>query len=332
MLRQHIAAFANFVCRFGDDKVLLDYAEDIVIPAFVDNSLVRTYGRTHFFFYEAKLVILDEDRAKPVLGITGRFIKNTQLTREQIFDPRRGLVHDEASMPSAPSAHFVLVLNSHRLIYFPETAHAPDLNTFQSTALAFLRQKHKSFIDRMYDEARERDEKVTKKELVAANPHPTLEVIPISGDDEIEAFVKRYGVLRRIEFRLVTPNDEIDGEELFKDIREYFGPLNPDATKIETRNSDGLNVDAAVPRIKAATATANQQVKLSGLDHDGNKLSGDNHSFQVGAPVETIPATGAGLTKVLYEIFENLRGQGTIKISAQSQSVADKIRHLLSLF
>ena len=25
-MRQHSAAFANFICRFGDEKVLLDYA------------------------------------------------------------------------------------------------------------------------------------------------------------------------------------------------------------------------------------------------------------------------------------------------------------------
>jgi len=161
---------------------------------------------------------------------------------------------------------------------------------------------------------------------------PTLEVIPISGDDEIEAFVRRYEVLKKIEFRLVTPNDEIDGEDLFNDIREYFGPLHPDTTKIETRNSDGLDVDEAVPRIKAATETANQEVKLSGLDHDGNKLSGDNHTFQIGAPVDTVPPTRTALTKKLFEMFESLRESGSIKVGAQPQSVTDKIRHLFGLF
>lgn len=330
-MRQHVASFANFVCRFGD-KVLLDYAEEIVIPAFVDDKLVRTYGRTHFFFYEARLVVLDDDPDDPVLGISGRFIKNTHLTREQIFDPQRGLVPDEASIPSAPSAHFVLILNSHRLIYFPETAHAPDLKVFRSTALAFLREKHKTFIDRRYEELKGSGEKVTKKQLVEDHPHPSLEVVPVSGDDEIEAFVRRYGLLKKIEFRLVTPNDEIDGAELFNDIREYFGPLQPDTTKIETRNSEGLDIEAAVPRIQSATETANQEIKLSGLDHDGNDLKGDNHTFQIGAPVDNLPPTRTGLTKKLYGIFENLKQSGTINVGVQPQGVKEKIRNLLGLF
>lgn len=195
-MRRHVASFANFVCRFGDEKVLLDYAEDIVIPAFVDNTLIRSFGRTHFFFYQAKLVILDDDTKRPVIGIAGRFIKNTQLTREQIFDPKKGLIHDEASMPSAPSAHFVLILNNHRLIYFPETAHAPDLNAFRATVLSFIRQKHQAFIDQMYQGHAAVHEKVAKTLLIADNPPPTLEVIPIAGYEAIESFVRRYGVLR----------------------------------------------------------------------------------------------------------------------------------------
>jgi hypothetical protein len=331
-MRQHVASFANFVCRFGEEKVLLDYVEDIIIPAFVDDKMIRSYGRTHFFFYETKLVVLDDEPASPVLGIAGRFIKNTQLTREQIFDPVKGLVHDEASMPSAPSAHFVLVLNSHRLIYFPETAHAPDLNTFGATALAFIREKHKDFINRRYNELKEDGEKVTKKQLYIDHPAPSLEVVPISGDEEIAAFVRRYSVLKKIELRLIEPNDEIDGEELFNEIRDYLRPLQPDTTKIEIRNPDGLDVEEAVPRIQAATQTANQEVKLTGLDENGNNLTGDNHTFKVGAPIEVIPPTSKGLTQKLYSTFETLKASGTIKIGDQSPSVTAIMKKLMGLF
>ena len=95
-MRQHVAAFANFVCRFGDERVLLDYATEIVRPAFFDDTLIRTYGKSHFFFYEAELVKLADDKNKPVVGIAGRFVQNTLLTREQIFDEKRGIIHDEA--------------------------------------------------------------------------------------------------------------------------------------------------------------------------------------------------------------------------------------------
>lgn len=331
-MRQHVASFANFVCRFGEKQVLLDYVEEIVIPAFVDDKLIRSYGRTHFFFFECKLIVLDDNRENPVMGISGRFIKNTHLTREQIFDPERGIVHDEASMPSAPSAYFILVLNSHRLIYFPETAHAPDLSAFRATALSFLRDKHKDYINRRFDALKGEGEKVTKKQLNSDHPQPTLEVVPISGDEEIEAFVRRYGVLKKIEFRLIEPNDEIDGHELFNEIRAYLNPLSPDTTKLEVKSSDGLDIDEAVPRIKDATATANQEVKLTGLDHDGNNLAGDNHTFKVGAPIETVPPTRKGLTEKLFKTYESLKDSGTIKVGDQAPSVTVIMRKLLDLF
>jgi hypothetical protein len=330
-MRQHVASFANFVCRFGREKVLLDYANEIVLPAFLDDTLIREYGRTYFFFYETELEILSDNNDEPIIGIVGRFIKDTELTREQVFDPEKGIVHDEASIRSAPSAHFIFILNNHRLIYFPETTHAPDLSAFRSTTRAFLKRKHKDFIDKTYDTLKEEGEKITKKQLIAENPVPSLEVIPISGDEEIEAFLRRYRLLKKIEFRLINPNDEIDGGELFKDIREYFDALDPDTTTIETKSSDGLDVDEALPRIQAATATANQEVKLTGKDHDGNVLKGDNNEFQIGAPVDPVPATRNGITKKLFGIFENLKNSGVIKIGPQSELVTQKIRDLLGL-
>lgn len=330
-MRQHVAAFANFICRFGDQKVLLDYAKEILLPAFLDKTLIRSYGRTDFFFYETELVNLSDYSDEPIVGIAGRFIMNTRLTREQIFDPDRGLVHDEASIQSAPSAHFVLILNSHRLIYFPETAHAPNLSAFRSTVLSFIRRKHKIFIDQKYHMLKQEGERATKKQLLSENPSPSLKIIPISGDEAIGNFLKRFSVLKKIEFRLVNPNDEIVGEELFEDIREYLSPLNPDNTKIETKNAKGLNTEHALSRIQAATSTANQEVKLTGKDHDGNDLKGDNHEFQIGAPVDTVPPTRSGLTKKLFGIFEGLRTSGTITIGEQPSTVMQKIRDLLSL-
>ena len=109
-MRQHVASFANFICRFGKEKVLLDYAEKIILPAFTDDKFIRSFGkgRTHYFFYETKIVQLDENKDKPVLAITGKFIKNTTLSREQIFDPKKGIIKDQASIATAPSAFLFL--------------------------------------------------------------------------------------------------------------------------------------------------------------------------------------------------------------------------------
>jgi hypothetical protein len=165
-MRQYVATFANFVCKFGEEKALLDYAKEIVLPAFFDDTYIRSYGKkAQFFFYEVQQVVLNEDKDNPILGIAGRFIKNTYLAREQIFDPEKGIVADAASIQSSPSASFLLILNNHRLVYFPETAHAPDLITFRATALDFIKRKHKAFVGRLYEDLN-KDE---KKRLLRSN-------------------------------------------------------------------------------------------------------------------------------------------------------------------
>jgi len=82
----------NLICRFGDKKVLLDLAEEVVLPAFIDNSLVRSYDKTSYFFYDVSPVVLLNNQHEQVIGIAGRFIKDTTLEREQIFENGKGLI------------------------------------------------------------------------------------------------------------------------------------------------------------------------------------------------------------------------------------------------
>lgn len=331
-MRQHSANFANFICHFGDKKVLLDYAEEIVIPAFTRDTYVRSYGnRTHYHFFEVKLVNLSEDRDEPVLGLMGRYIKDTELTRHQIFDQKQGLVKDEQKMRSAPSAFFLLILNNHRLVYFPETPHAPDLSSFRVTAEKFLKKRHAEYLSALHAELAERGEKVTKKSLAETHPSPTLEVIPLTGKDDIARFVRRYEILKRIDFRLVRPNDEdIDAGEILGQVRAFGDGLNSAKTKISASNSDGLDKDASIEAVTAATDTGNQEVKLSGVDTDGNKLSGNNEKFQISAPVETIPPSDRGLGAKLYDIYQNLRHSGSIQ-APDMNGTLDKIKRLTRL-
>ena len=79
--------FANVLCHFGDDKVLLDYLDEIIVPAFTDDTLVRLRGRetpTVYHFYEVQVEVLDKTVSPPLIGISGRFVKDVNLTRTQI--------------------------------------------------------------------------------------------------------------------------------------------------------------------------------------------------------------------------------------------------------
>lgn len=65
----------NFVCKFGKAN-LIDYFEEIVLPAFSDKSLSRKYGQTSYFFEKVKLVTVDGR-----VLLAGRIIKDMILER-----------------------------------------------------------------------------------------------------------------------------------------------------------------------------------------------------------------------------------------------------------
>lgn len=330
-MRQHNAAFANFICRFGDDKVLLDYAENIVIPAFTKDTYVRSYGkRTHYHFFEVELLNMAQDGEPPMLVLAGQFVKETELTRHQVFDEKRGLIKDEQSMRSSPSAFFVLILNNHRLIYFPETPHAPDLNAFRVTAENFLRRQHEEFIKALYDGSREAELPPTKKSLFEAHPRPTLEVVHLTGKVGIAQFLRRFENLKRINFRVVKPNDDINAGEILGQVRDLSDALKSTNTKVTASSPDGLDINAAIEAVTEATASGNQDVSVSGVDADGNALSGNNEKFKLSAEIDNIPLTKKGLIGRLLDKFMQLTDDGAI--NAPSASVnGDKVTDLTKL-
>lgn len=328
----------NLICRFGRDKVLLDMADEIVLPCFFDEKLVRTYSKTSYFFHEVSPVLLKDDASESVVGIAGRFIKDTTLEREQIFEEGKGLVKDSDSMRSSPSAIFLLILNNHRLIYVKETRDAPPKESFRSTVLSFLRDKHKEHIDAEYERlnaAREEDPnavRVTKKELHEITPRPTLELIPLTSEDSIEEFVRTYSILKTIEISLSDRNDENDNDPFFEAMQKRKDAIGSTKTLIKHNNSKGLNKDEVIGEIAEATEQGNQNVKLSGVDNEGDILRGNNDSFQLRKPLEGLSPRPANAANDLYDSFVGLVESGLVKIPESSQKAKAIVKSLAQRF
>jgi len=122
-------AFANLIYRFGDELVLLDLADEVVIPAFTNTELRRaTRGGTYFFLNVQISEVPDvEEGLPPLLVVHGKLVNDTLMTRDQFYSNETGLVVMPQSMPSAPTSFFALILNSHKLLYVPELEDAPSL-------------------------------------------------------------------------------------------------------------------------------------------------------------------------------------------------------------
>lgn len=147
MSKTRPAEFANVVIIFGEKKVLIDYAQEIVIPAFMDGDFERTYGETRYFFLDQKIIEVEQDDTR--LGIiVGRFVADRTLKSEQEWDKNeKALVQKHRQIPTAPSAVFALILNTHRMVFLHETPYAPTLKNFEATLQKVLRKHHGKYLD-----------------------------------------------------------------------------------------------------------------------------------------------------------------------------------------
>jgi hypothetical protein len=326
-MRRGAVSFANFVCTFGSSGGLMDY-DFLTIPAFTTDTFVRKYGKTQFHLYDVKILNLGENEGVPVIGIAGHFVKNTILTREQIFNSESGLVRNNQKMESAPSAYFLLVLNTHKLIYFAETNHCPDISSFGSTIESFIKRLRESHLR---DEYEMRKGATTLKKLSASIPRPTVTIVPLTEREKITEYVQRFAKIDKLRLRLIRPNHETDASEVVASVRERFGEMEPDRLDITASRSDGLNVDGVTKVVEEAAESANTDIEISGEDSDGTRLKGQNDQFALTTELEHPSNDDRVLANQLFSVYNNFRTNGKIKAKNAIDHVADKIRHLATM-
>jgi len=318
---------ANFICKFGKDLNLLDLAEEVVIPAFLDTSLQRVYTDTSYFFYDVEIVkLLDGD--PPVLGIAGRFIKDTTLERNQIFNKDYGLLQDPISMPSALSAVFVLILNTHKLIYLKENKGAALLSTFETTCQRFINIKHDEFIrsQKEHAEEKEPEDKVTLKSLREKYPRPDVDIIPLASPDSLLQFINRFETLNNIQIKLIRPNDELDNSKFFAAVREQGNEIQAQQTTVAYRNSNGLDKKEAYAQLQAVTAQGNSRIDLSGVEPSGLKIKGNNENFKARLAFDSTFETIKDAARKMFVIFHN----SSLNTSLLPESTKDDILEKIS--
>jgi hypothetical protein len=328
MARRLNIEFANFVCKFGN-KNLLDLAEQVILPAFRSNS-ERRYAAARYFFHEVEVLTLDDK--KEVLCIAGRLVKETKLTREQVYDEKQGLVKDSKAIESAPSSLFALILNDHKLLYVHETAHAPDLVSFKATASYAIMTRHKVFVEETFKYRKEHDltgERITKKEILKEYPFPSVDIIPLSSKASLEDFVGQYRKLKIVEAKLIETNAEIDLNGLFRDVRGSMNEIGSKSTIIRHQNSEGLNAESAILQLNAAAGQGNTYIKLDGEDINGDTLKGDNHKFKLRIPITEISNKIRTASKDMYDAFLGVKDSGILHVTDQDEESNEKVKFLL---
>jgi hypothetical protein len=303
MPRTPSIVFANVTCRFGGQYILLDFAEEIVIPAFTDSSMKRRYGPTSYFFIDVGILDVSvEDTEEPQLTIYGRFVKDTILTRSQTYSLETGLVPDDESLASAPSSFFTFDLNNHKLAYLPETAHAPSIAVFASTVQTFMRKKHAAFVRALYESSKLTDQPKSLNSLFQDYPVPEVDATPMANKASITEFLNTFSTLTHLEFRILQTNAEISRQETFRSLQAMKNDIRATSTKLIHDSKDGLNIQVAAEEIDASAAAGNQKVILAGQAEDGTQLRGSNDSFKLRVAADDAPV--APTAKAAYLVRE----------------------------
>jgi len=321
----------NFVCNFGGNAVLLDHFDEIVEPALLGKH-ERRYGDTRYLILNAFLVDVGTQNM-PCPAVAGRFVKDTVLHQEQrLVDGR--LEPAEATLESAPSSLFVLVLRGHRLLYLREHRGSPDMSQFATTVERFMNWTRRSLIDKRYAAAREAGERITKKLLGEALPIPEISVTPVLAEESIEKFLKRFSVLKSIRISLTPTNEEPDYNEFFRVFRRQKESVGASKAQVEYREttSEGLRVGPASEQLKAAV-DGQANFELEGLDQDGRPLKGDNEKFKVKVPIDgdrmSVEEGAASLGSAFRGLVESgsvKEGQSTSRHEATLQSLTARLR------
>jgi hypothetical protein len=328
-----MASFANFICKFGDQKVLLDLAEDVVIPAFTDATLERTYGDTSYFFLDVNVVPITSN-GEQLLTIGGRFVKNTEVSREQIFDKTKGLVRDPKALRSAPSAVFSLILNNHKLIYHPEVPGAPNLSEFRVTCANFIKAKHLAHINELYvaskDVRLENGKKITKRSLYKEFPIPSIEIVALPSGTSLRDFLGKYKKLTKVSIRILDTNHELDFNGFFDDVRETKNIFSADRAELTYSALDGIDKAKAVGPLETLTQTGNSDVTLIGSDVHGDKITGNADEFKVTVPVNDMPKEIPAATRRLVGVFNKMVAEGVVTIAkiGHAEAVAAHVGRL----
>ena len=329
MAKQLELEVANFVCRFGETSVLADRLDDVVIPAFF-SYVVRNSRGTKYFFTRQELSYLRGSQTDS-MALSCRFIKNTTLKRYQVYSEKKGIIHDEGSLPSAPSAVAILLLKSHRLLYVKEVPGAPSIGQFGSTFKYMMREIVMSHRDDLYHKRQQSGEKVTRKQVAADVPIPNVDVVPIPASESLKEFLERFEVLSTLKVELAPTNNEVDNEDFFKKLRGTKQEVGSSKTRLVHTNPAGLDKDGVFEHVEAAKQ-GNAYVTMIGKDEGGDDLKGDNTDFSVRAAIGEKGMDYLAVVDEAFSQFSSLVRRGVVQLGQASDDITRRLQASMRRF
>jgi hypothetical protein len=308
--------FANFVCRFGNDMVLVDQLQEVIIPAFFGDFEHKT-AKTRVFLHDVSMIEHSADRHI----IAGRIVKDTILEREKLYDEESKTLKDSAkTLRSSPTSFFALIVETHRLIFVPEHRGAPTLKAFESTMRRFILD---AFISHYGGTRRG---KAKAKEISKRSTSPELEIVPMMSTGSLVAFLDRFDLIQHLSIRVAQVNNEFDNSELIEDVRKSHHRMQSKETELKYKNtSDGLVRDEVSAELEAV-GKGTGYVNVIGRDSSGRRIEGNNEHFGIKTEVDAIPDDIVTATDRVLVEFDKLLEAGAIDPGHSTPSIKTKVK------
>ncbi|EOV9526920.1 hypothetical protein ACE41A_09520 [Bacillus cytotoxicus] len=194
---------ANFNCTFGKEhKPMLEYFEEIVLPAF-QQSEERESDGNKYFFDNVRLIMT---KGEFMLG--GLLIKRTKLEVKSIYKDGK-LERTDETYPSDPYSYFLINLKNHRMVIVKNQKGSPNLGNFSATAKFAL----KDYISKVNKDIDDQEGKL---------PTANLNIVAIPFEDAIRKELKNVKKIKNVILRFYPLNGDIDGHEVFSHMREML--------------------------------------------------------------------------------------------------------------
>lgn len=216
MIYTEYATIANFNCTFKLNSTtypMLQYFEKILWPAFNDSNLVRaTHKRKNkslpikYYISDVKIIKLEDDN----FAIIGKHIKRTILEISEDYQPNKGFIGEAKFEPSAPYSTFILLLNNHKLIYFPNKAGAPDIRSFAATTRSIIDQYITNQRAILLNNLDKTEFPAKEAALYIRTEYPTAElnIVPIESDELVKEAFESISSIKNVKFKFYKPNNE----------------------------------------------------------------------------------------------------------------------------
>lgn len=340
----HKATLANFTCTIKKDDTIvpmLSFFKDIIYPALNDTSIYRETDRSKYYISNLKLVDLKDGN----IALAGLHIKRTILDIHRDFDIKNGFKGKPSQKPSAPYSTFIILLNNHRVIYYPCLSGAPGIRTFSSTInhviSTYVGKKRAELESKLIikEAGKKRqyifnDESFTKISDFRKNvldkkfPYPETNIVAIESDKlVIEAF-NNLSEIKTVSFKFYKPNNEpLNFNNFFE---KSYGMLDQTgSTSMQQTFNHPQNKEIIKDAVVTSKGKTDYTVKGISTDNEITEIKPDTVSSKIDVRVNDKD----DVEKQSENVYNQLKNRNEIKeVNEENLKLFKKMRSIIASF